>query len=250
MTPKVNIAIPTDERIPSSELPRIDAEWGDIEKCECLANDCIENYDPCVPTKMCARIKASYANGRTLDFTTRTCSVLFWGRIELLVPNSESDEWGCISNRRLLAALARAASRLEAIPVGEVKLPSAAESDTIMAELAVPAEPVYDRPDIGEAWYDVWKKSGKLCKMTDGQWVIEDKILPEFSKYKVSHFVDGVERCYPGATEYVELCDGTVKRTEDLTEEERQFIADPAESEINAGLVDGKAAYEAQRKNG
>jgi len=249
MTPKVNIAIPTNERIPSSELPRIDAEWGEIEKCECLSNDYIENYDPCVPTKMCARLRVSYKNGRSLEARARLCDVLFLGALAAYSDEADGRQEGCVSNKRLLAALARSASSLEPVAVGDVKLPTAAEADGILESLAAPAEPLYRRDGIEEAWYDVWKKSGKLCKMTDGQWVIEDKVLPEFSKYKVSHFVDGAERCYPGATEYVELCDGTVKRTEDLTEEERQLIADPAESEINAGLVDGKAAYEAQQKN-
>lgn len=238
--PKVEID--KGRTVPDFEMPRADAGHGGCVKCECVSDDVVEGADSSIPTDWGVGLRLTYADGTVLETETRLAPVLFYGFVK------HYDEKGnieCLVDKRLMATLASAVANLRPIGKGEVVLMNLPKAEAALADMGVPDEPVSVRYGVEEAWADYWRKTGLLCEMSDGLWRIESMIPEEYKKYRVRHYVDGELVNYAGTTEYVELCDGRILPATALTEEDMNMIADPVESEVNSGKVDGKAAYEA-----
>ena len=244
---KFGIEVSNGEEIPQDEMARIDSSWGDVVSCVCEDDDVVESGYNSKPEYFGVRITVKYANGQQVTAETRLIQPLFQGFVKHY---SDSGDYECLVNRRLVATLAKAVAELKPIPKGDVELLSESDAAAAMREYDIPLVPTASRDGIESAWSDVWKKSGKLCELNNGEWLIESVIPESAAGLKTRHYVNGELVNYPGTTEYVELCTGVVKRAVDLTDDEIPLIADPAESDINAGRVDGKAEFERQQREG
>lgn len=220
--------------------------------CTCTeAQDPYLQGDPASPMGFTTVIEIEYDGGTKIVAHGYLAKALLNGCMDAAVGEYGVD--GVVTNPQVIAFLANALAELKPVEVGPIQLPSPEEAAKMIKRLGVTETPTDDRSagnSAFESWMQRWKESGKLCEMSDGQWVIESNVAPEFAGHKIRHYVNGELVNYPGTTEYVELCTGVVKRAVDLTDDEIPLIADPAESDINAGRVDGKAEFERQQREG
>lgn len=224
MTTKINIGYDERKYAPRSEVPDADTDYGPCVKCVCTGDDVVENYSPVMPTKLGARLTLTYENGTELEVLARFTGLLFYGT----VPFWTDDARFCnISDKRVRAAIAKAAAELRPFGEGEVKLPTDGEAASILAECAVPDRPIEadNRPGIEEAWFQVWKEDGLLVKMSDGQWIIESALPKEFEDEKFAKWRFGREWRFQGAGGIVALCNGTVRNWDELDDAEKALLA-------------------------
>ena len=236
MKAKVDIPVDFSRAAPESECPRF---AGRCARCVVDGRTVVENQCITLPTKLGFSAELTFEDGGVLRAACRLASVLFYGRLDCLDGDGKTV---FATDPRLLALVGRAAYDLKEIAHGEVELPDLRSAEESLAELAIPTLPLSDRPGIEDAWYQVWKEEGRLVKMNDGQWVVEDALAPEFEQHKVAKWKDGKEWRLQGAGGLVRLCTGEVRRWEDLDESEKSLLADPADPDyeppVEKKLVD------------
>lgn len=163
--------------IPSSELPRIDADFGPCVQAECIKTVVTDDYDPADPKTLGCRIRLTYQNGEVIEAETRYQTVLFYGFLKCY---TDEGEYACISDRRVIALVGQAAADLIEFKEGKLGLPTIEEAESIIEDYSIPTEPLQKRDGIEDEWMSHWKEEGKLCEMETGDWMIAEKVMPEF----------------------------------------------------------------------
>lgn len=139
------------------------------------------------PITMECGLTVEYEDGTIYEFAIYPKIVLEFGYIGCY---TEDFEYGVLCNKQLVAAIGKAMANLKDFLEGDLQIPEEEEADKIIKEFDIPYPPISEkeaektRPRIELEWMLRWRKSGKLCYMTDfREYEIESSIPNKRKRY-------------------------------------------------------------------
>ncbi len=227
-----------------------DGGWGGVVQCTAVptSDDWPRSLGTCVPDT--DPIAAScdfdvvYGDGRKARLSARgrelLCGMGFRcatadadGHFATLL-DANGDE-ARAGDKRMVATAVKALAACDYIPAGEVSLVGEEEAEKTLAACGVPSRPAtcdeeYEAEVVAK-WRGKWLGEGKVLRPNaDSAQLYEKRLYTEWMARII------VEK---GNGPLVELADGRKVRAANLTEEDKNLIADPSESAHNASILGG-----------
>ena len=137
------------------------------------------------PITMGCGLTVEYEDGTVYEFSIFPKIVLEFGYIGCYTVDFE---YGVLCNKQVVAAIGRAIANLEDFLEGDLDVPNEEEAEKIIKEFDIPFPPISDkvaektRPRVELEWMLRWRKSGKLCYMTDLEEYEIEKSIPKKRK--------------------------------------------------------------------